>query len=165
MEEPFTKVVQQIFNNWTALRLAVDHSMGGPNSKQSALEFMNYIVQYCLYEPNVEVEGIQEALEDIMDEEFETICEDESPKQIAQQLYKFLILLKQGKTIECEVEFQNLPNVNTDWLNQQSCAASNAVSISDSSDNDSETDEDTPASQEMSMEQDGWTEVKSKRKR
>lgn len=34
MEEPFTKVVSQIFNNWTALRLAVDHSMGGPNSKQ-----------------------------------------------------------------------------------------------------------------------------------
>lgn len=34
MEEPFTKIVTQIFNNWTALKLAVEHSMGGPNSKQ-----------------------------------------------------------------------------------------------------------------------------------
>lgn len=41
---------------------------------------MNYMVQYCLYENNVDGDKIQEALEDLMDEEFETICEDESPK-------------------------------------------------------------------------------------
>lgn len=57
---------------------------------------MNYMVQYCLYEQNIEVEGIQDALEDIMDEEFETVCEDESPKQIAQLLYNFLNLMRQG---------------------------------------------------------------------
>jgi len=34
MEEAFTKIVSQILNNWTALKLAVDHSMGGPHSKQ-----------------------------------------------------------------------------------------------------------------------------------
>lgn len=34
MEEAFTRVVQHVFNNWTALKLAVEHSMGGPNSKQ-----------------------------------------------------------------------------------------------------------------------------------
>lgn len=38
------------------------------------------MVQYCLYEPNVQVEDIQEALEDIMDEEFDTVCEDGSPR-------------------------------------------------------------------------------------
>lgn len=34
MEEAFCKVVQHIFNNWSALKLAVDHSMGGSNSRQ-----------------------------------------------------------------------------------------------------------------------------------
>lgn len=41
---------------------------------------MNYMVQYCLYEPNIDATNIEEALEDILDEEFETICEDSSPK-------------------------------------------------------------------------------------
>lgn len=40
------------------------------------------MVQYCLYETDVDVYKIQDALEDIMDEEFETICEDDSPKGI-----------------------------------------------------------------------------------
>lgn len=30
----FRQVVERIFSNWTALKLAVEHSMGGPNSKQ-----------------------------------------------------------------------------------------------------------------------------------
>lgn len=34
MEETFTKVVQHVFSCWSALKLAVEHSMAGPNSKQ-----------------------------------------------------------------------------------------------------------------------------------
>lgn len=41
---------------------------------------MNYMVQFCLFENDIDVYKIQEALEDLLDEEFETICEDESPK-------------------------------------------------------------------------------------
>lgn len=63
------------------------------------MDFRNYMVQYCLYEHNVDAEGIQDALEDILDQEFETICEDDSPKQIAPILYKFTVLLKEGMVI------------------------------------------------------------------
>ncbi|CAG9770595.1 unnamed protein product [Ceutorhynchus assimilis] len=156
MEVPLTKIVSQIFSNWTALRLAVEHSMGGPNSKQAAIDFMNYMVQYCLHEPHVDVDKIQEALEDILDEEFETICEDESPRQIAQLLYKFLCLLLEDKTAECEIEFQKLPSGDSNWLNQQSQVVYNRTQI-DSSD-DSDSDSATP------MEDDGWTEVKNRKK-
>ncbi|KAF7273521.1 hypothetical protein GWI33_013764 [Rhynchophorus ferrugineus] len=160
MEEPFTKIVTQIFNNWTALKLAVEHSMGGPDSKQAALDFRNYMVQYCLYEHNVDIEGIQDALEDILDQEFETICEDDSPKQIAHILYRFTVLLKEGKTEECDTEFQKLPSVNADWLNQQvrNPQPVNIQSSSDSSDDDVENTV-TP------MEDDGWTEVKGRRRK
>lgn len=34
MEEAFGAVVMHVFNSWSALKLAVEHSMGGPNSKQ-----------------------------------------------------------------------------------------------------------------------------------
>ncbi|XP_050301076.1 uncharacterized protein LOC126739432 [Anthonomus grandis grandis] len=166
MEEPFTKVVSHIFNNWTALRLAVEHSMGGPNSRQSAMEFLNYMVQYCLYEPNVEVEGIQDALEDILDEEFETVCEDDSPKEIAHLLYKFLTLLRQGKYEECDQEFQKLPSINSDWLNHQIALANTARQDEESSD-DSEEEEETnqPKQENAPMEDDGWTQVSHRKKR
>lgn len=38
------------------------------------------MVQYCLYESNVDPNGIEEALDDILDQEFDTICEDGSTK-------------------------------------------------------------------------------------
>lgn len=43
---------------------------------------MNWITSYCLDQPDPQVEDITDTLEDILDEEFETICEDDSPKGI-----------------------------------------------------------------------------------
>lgn len=97
INELFKRSVEQIFNNWTALQLAVEHSMGGPTSQQvcekfvmnyntlylisqTAIEMMNWVTSYCLDQPDPQVEDITDTLEDILDEEFETICEDQSPK-------------------------------------------------------------------------------------
>lgn len=153
MEEAFGKIVTHIFNNWSALKLAVDHSMGGPNSKQvllkysnmiyritcyylqTAVDCMNYMTQFCLYENNLDIYKIQEALEDLMDEEFETICEDDSPKgmskikfnfklynfdkfpEIAAILFRFVQLMRDGNLQQCEEEFQKLPTMNPNWIN------------------------------------------------
>lgn len=37
LETKFKTAVEHIFNNWTALQLAVEHSMGGPTSHQVRL--------------------------------------------------------------------------------------------------------------------------------
>ncbi|XP_019877973.1 pre-rRNA-processing protein TSR2 homolog [Aethina tumida] len=160
MEDQFTKIVEHVFNNWTGLKLAVEHSMGGPNSKQTATDCLNYMVQYCLYEPNVQVEDIQEALEDIMDEEFDTVCEDGSPREIAHVLFKFLELLKQGNTEQFEAEFQSLPSSNQAWIHSQSAPpppVSNTVYF---------PEEKAGPSTDVPMEEDSeWTEVRTRRKR
>ncbi|VEN34725.1 unnamed protein product [Callosobruchus maculatus] len=177
-EEAFTKIIQHVFNNWTALRLAVEHCMGGPDSKQTALDFMNYMVQFCLYERSVDVDKIQEALEDILDEEFQTICEDGSTKEVAIVLYKFVKLLQDGNTQECELEYQKLPTINAEWLKANIEQAKKTM-LEGSSSSSEDEDENTSTSQhttnqrstvlptvtETPMEDDGWTEVKSKKKR
>lgn len=38
------------------------------------------MTQYCICNDHIQIEDIQDALEEIMDQEFDTICEDESPK-------------------------------------------------------------------------------------
>lgn len=80
MEEAFAKVIERVFSNWTALRLAVEHSMGGSNSLQVAVDVAKYMKEYCVSDSRVDAENIQDAIEDLMDEEFDTVCEDESPK-------------------------------------------------------------------------------------
>lgn len=53
-------------------------------------------MQYCVSEPNLEIEDIQDEIEDMLDQDFNTVCEDGSPKEISQLLYMFLKLLKEG---------------------------------------------------------------------
>ncbi|CAH2005870.1 unnamed protein product [Acanthoscelides obtectus] len=177
-EEAFTKIVQHIFNNWTALRLAVEHSMGGCDSKQTALDFMNYMVQFCLYERNVDVGKIQEALEDILDEEFETICEDGSTQEVAVVLHKFLKLLRDGNLQDCETEYQKLPTINAEWLKSNiEQVKKTMLETSSSSEDEEEQNTSTarpttnqrppslPTVNETPMDEDGWTEVRNKKKR
>lgn len=115
---------------------------------------MNYMVQYCLNEQNAQIDDINEALEDLLDEEFNTICEDNSPKEVAAVLYKFAQLIKSGNESEYTLEYQKLPPVTDNWLqNPQPQVAQQIASDSSSSD------------EETAMEQDSeWTQVKSRRK-
>ncbi|XP_045479251.1 uncharacterized protein LOC123684147 [Harmonia axyridis] len=159
MTEIFTKIIERIFSNWTALQLAVQHSHGGPNSLQIANEIKTYMVEYCL-QNKVEAEDIRDALEEIMDEEFDTICDDNSTKEISIIIHRFLQLLKQNDLQTCEIEFNKLPEAQEQWLGMcQSQPAAVPAEESDSSSDDNNT-EDTP------MEEDSeWTVVKSRKKR
>lgn len=101
-QELFKEVVENIFNRWTALRLAVEHGMGGPlglnvsvplddpdrpdhemmmmhrSPFQTAIEIINYVTCYCTENKRVDFIDLREVLEEIMDQEFQTICQDES---------------------------------------------------------------------------------------
>lgn len=45
---------------------------------QTAIEIINYITCYCTENKKVDSYDLREVMEEIMDQEFETICEDES---------------------------------------------------------------------------------------
>ncbi|KAF5306706.1 hypothetical protein FQR65_LT07261 [Abscondita terminalis] len=163
MEDKYLTIVQQIFNNWTAIRLAVEHGMGGPNSPQVAEECVNYITQFCLNEPNVQISDIKEALEDILDEEFDTICEDNSPFEVASLLHRFLLLLKEGNLDQCELEYKNLPTCQS-WLPSQLSHIMQSQAGEDAG--QSNDTRDSVIEQVTPMEEDPeWTTVKSRRKK
>lgn len=116
---------------------------------------MNYMVQYCLYENNVQIDDISEALEDLLDEEFNTICEDNSEKEVAGVLYKFAQIIKSGNESEFTLEYQKLPPVTNNWLqNTQTQTPKQIESSSSSSEEETAMEEDTE-----------WTQVKSRRKK
>ncbi|CAH1171300.1 unnamed protein product [Phaedon cochleariae] len=154
MEAAFSNVIKQVFNNWTGLKLAVDHSMGGSNSKELAIECMNLVQDYCMHDPNVDEYDIQEFLDDVMNEKFDTLFEDDSTKEIAIILNKFLQLLKAGDLQTYEIEYQNLPTANFEWLKETPVNVQQ-TKVSGESSSDEEEDD-------IPMEDDGWTVVRRK---
>ncbi|CAG9108317.1 unnamed protein product [Plutella xylostella] len=114
--DDFKPIVDVVLNNWTALQLAVEHGMGAPGGKETAQLMSVYVARYCV-ENIVDVEDLEEVLEDLMDEEFETVCHDHSPREIATLLMKFLDLLKKGQNEEVLAQMAALPPCRM-WLSQ-----------------------------------------------
>uniref|UniRef100_W8BUD3 Pre-rRNA-processing protein TSR2 homolog n=1 Tax=Ceratitis capitata TaxID=7213 RepID=W8BUD3_CERCA len=84
----FRLVLEKIFNNWQNLRLAVEHGMGGRNGQQLAIEIMDYIYKYCIGNENIAQGELQDLLEELLDQEFDTICDDNSiPGKIVQNSF------------------------------------------------------------------------------
>lgn len=166
MDVAFKKVVEHIFNNWSALQLAVDHSMGGPNSKQIAVSTVDYLVNYLTSENGIEVEDIEDVLEEIMDQEFNTVCEDDSIREVSSLMLKFLNLIKEGKMQDVEIEYNKLPP-GTQWLSKAQCIQQTQPEESGESSSASHSqDENDQQNIDVPMEEvdDGWTQVKSKKR-
>lgn len=172
--EMFKECVEQLFNRWTALKITVEHGMGGPNGNLTAIEIMNYIYEYCHTNDNLTVQELRETLEEIMDEEFETICEDNSTVELAEMLLKYLNLCRQQRFDEVRMEMSQLPPCVM-WLNPSFKMQYLELPNSDSSDDDEDMDVGDDSGGQMSNghhsatatapeEEPGWTTVRSKRK-
>lgn len=74
---------------WPALRIAVQNSWGGPDSTQKRTWIASVIVD-TFEEQNTppDAEYIEEMLLQIMDDEFETVIEDESVESVAKDITK-----------------------------------------------------------------------------
>lgn len=202
VSEQFREIVENIFNRWTALKLAVEHGMGGRNghqvaysgeisaksstvillSQQKAIELMNHTFDYCIQPNTPAPEDLQDALDDYLDQEFQTICDDNSSQEISFCLIKYLNMFRDGQLAEISNEMAQLPPV-TKWLNPAHKITYVAI-LDDSSESEEEipqqigafTVSDLPQGFEpsssggtMAMEEEdldpGWTKVTSKSRR
>lgn len=180
--ELFKECVEQLFNRWSALKITVEHGMGGPMGHMTAMEIMNYIYEYCTSNENLTVQELRETLEEIMDEEFETICEDNSTLEMATMLIKCLQLCQSQRFDEVQMEMSELAPC-TMWLNPTFKVQYVESPPSDSSDDEGDERMDEggdssgqttgmnghssmapPANATVVEEEPGWTTVRSKRK-
>ncbi|GBP66274.1 Pre-rRNA-processing protein TSR2 homolog [Eumeta japonica] len=179
--DDFKPIVDLVLNNWTALQLAVEHGMGAPGGKQTAQLMSVYVAQYCV-DNEVECDDLVELLEDLMDEEFETVCHDNSPREVAQLLLMFLGLLKEGHHDELRNRIEAMPKCQL-WLSQpthpnkppQVHGHPDDDTTSSESDEDDESEQNRPSSAPVQhssagepMDEDpdpGWTVVRPRRKK
>lgn len=194
LRSKYRSIVEEMFNRWTALRLAVEHGMHVENnglqassllfivvsvlkpfSFQAAIQILDYMTDFCLSMKKIESDEVQEALDQIMDQEYDTICDDNSTKEISIYLVRYLTLLKEGKDQDVVNEINQLPTCEK-WINPK--AKINYVTAPDSSSEESGGEEmDTEVGPSTSgsttivkvepiVEVDpGWILVKTKRKK
>jgi Pre-rRNA-processing protein TSR2. len=158
--ELFRNVVETVFSTWTALRLAVEHGMGGQRGKEVALEFVNQVADFFC-KNDVCAEEVADFLADFMDKEFQTVCEDNSPDEVATVLCQFYQHCKAGRHDLVSFELSKFPKCEV-WL----CKPVHLVR----SDEEAMDTVDTVTSERNSNtvieEHDPeWTEVRSRRRK
>lgn len=78
-QQELTSTIQVLFRTWPALRLAVDQSWGGDDSKDKQAWFATTIAEYMMESGRtIDRDDVAAVLLDVMLEEFNTILEDDS---------------------------------------------------------------------------------------
>ena len=110
------------------------------------------LVQYCLTKHNCSSEDVEDFIEDGMDRDFNTSCDDGSIAEVSNLLFRFLSLLREGNVAQFLMEYDSLPVTSNQWL-QQSPVQSNFCVRTSSNETDQVTEEDG-----------GWITVQSTRR-
>ena len=151
-------IIRTVFSRWTALQLAVTHSMGGPESETKYEAFIQAFAEYLtnnLRPASTNDMEIQEYLDEILDEEFNTVLDDGSSYELAQLFVRYLLLILQNKLNEVEGELQlqqsNVPSIQM--------SVRNGDESSSSDESEEEIVEQVVKHQSMEVDEDGWTTV------
>ncbi|KAH8385941.1 pre-rRNA-processing protein TSR2 homolog [Drosophila serrata] len=156
-QKNFRLIVEKIFNHWQNLRLAVEHGMGGRNGQQVAIEIMDYTYQYCVANENITQGELQEVLEELMDQEFNTLCDDNSIPEICRNLLRYKQLAQQNQYPQIEAELSKLP-AGKEWLRPDVKITYTPVEGDSSSEDDDDDDmEDDDEDQDDEMEDEAPT--------
>lgn len=136
--------VSMIIHSWYTLTTAVDNSWGGPQSSEKRDWITGIIIEEFENNKEIDIIYIHELLCGAMEDEFDTIIEDESTVDVATKIVKCFKDCKLG-------DFSNVQNMYTKWLNKQknkSKIVANIINdplnpdVSDNDDDDDEEDED-----------------------
>ncbi|KAJ8677104.1 hypothetical protein QAD02_012891 [Eretmocerus hayati] len=151
-------VVERIFSNWTALKMAIDHGMG---TSQQAREFCGYVVELISMNEKLNHSDVAAELADYMDEHFDTQLEDESEKYVAEEILRFRSLLDLNDSNQFESDINRLPATQS-WI--QTVRVSRHSDASASNGDKEENDRKNPSSSEMEVDGEGFTMVTKKKK-
>jgi len=172
----FSTAVQAVLNNWTALQLAVQHQTGGPESKAIA-DWMVTVTEDFFYE-NDDVIGqeIAEWIGEILNTEFETVCEDGSLEEVGNNLCMYFNKIKKGKEEEVLLELSKLKGSGI-----QNCKVDSASSQMQDTEDMEDADDieidvlipmsnvdinaENPKSLKNQPDEDGWVTVSKTKKR
>ncbi|KAI7901781.1 Pre-rRNA-processing protein TSR2-domain-containing protein [Cokeromyces recurvatus] len=165
----FEEGASYIFHNWTALKLAVEQEWGGIDSAEKREWLIDVIVDYFGKRgKKIDIEDIEDILIQVMNDEFNTTLEDDSPYLVAKHLVTLFNQCIQGNYSEVERLREKNKSQNS-YVAASSCVKQGDDDSEDDDDDDNTDDqpedEDEPmeeTSKEPLVDEDGWEIVRRK---
>ncbi|XP_012258314.2 pre-rRNA-processing protein TSR2 homolog [Athalia rosae] len=155
----FLTISERVLSNWTALKLAVDHGMG---SREKAEDFPSYITEVLYMNENLDSDDVAAEIEEYMDEAFQTELQDDSAIDVAKELLRFYQYCLAGDESTAVIELAKLPPSQT-WITgrkpgSDSQGQGRQQVVTTEQNNSIENIE-------KMEEDDGWTEVKTRKQK
>lgn len=144
----FSNVIGIILNNWTAIKLAIEHGMAGtPAACERKLTMLFEAISTYLGSGNTEWYDLSDLLTDVLDSEFGTLLEDNSSDEVAEHLCYLHQMFLKGDAQGLIAEISKL-TYQTSILITQPVQRAYSQTVSEMNQETQETDSD------------GWTVVK-----
>lgn len=81
------------------------------------MRFMNDTYNYCIQnEMKLDRDDLCDLMEGVLDEDFNTICEDNSTREISMLLVRYLKMCREERLADIEAELSQLPPLKARWL-------------------------------------------------
>uniref|UniRef100_A0A8C4QXU4 Pre-rRNA-processing protein TSR2 homolog n=1 Tax=Eptatretus burgeri TaxID=7764 RepID=A0A8C4QXU4_EPTBU len=93
----FHQSVQAVLQAWPVLQIVVDHGFGGSQSKEKVDWMVDVVERFFIDNKDLHKHEVEDFLEDILNNEFNTLVEDGSLPQVSQQLCTLFHLCQSGR--------------------------------------------------------------------
>ncbi|CAI9577693.1 unnamed protein product [Staurois parvus] len=181
----FHEAVRSVLGSWPVLQIAVENCFGGPYVQEKAEWMVGAVDQYFHTNSDLEQYEVEETLQAIMNDEFDTVVEDGSLPLIAQLLCTLHSQCQRGDTAAVQQKITQLSqkkyNVKANVQEVKAKEDEEESSDGDEEAMECETSINTSSAvvsvsstseagghsgdlQEPEQEADGWTVVRRKKK-
>ncbi|XP_072286446.1 pre-rRNA-processing protein TSR2 homolog [Pyxicephalus adspersus] len=184
----FSEAVRAVLGSWPVLQIAVENCFGGPYVQEKAEWMVGAMEQYFHTNSDLEQFEVEETLQSILNDEFDTVVEDGSLAMIAQQLCSLYSQCRRGETAAVQ---QKIAQLSQKKYNVKANVQEVKTPEDESSDDDDDDEEEEAMDcetgnnsssavpsvsstsetgghsrdpQELEQEADGWTVVRRKKK-
>ncbi|XP_012681589.2 pre-rRNA-processing protein TSR2 homolog [Clupea harengus] len=148
--ELFTEGVRAVLETWPVLQIAVDNGFGGVYGQQKADWMVDAVQQYFHDNSDLQQYEVEDFISMLLNNEFDTMVDDGSLPQVAQQVCQMFKQCQQGKLEEVKGQINQLAQ-------KKSAGRVKATAVKSPEEEDI-SDEDDPET----MECDGAAETSSK---
>ncbi|XP_040178801.1 pre-rRNA-processing protein TSR2 homolog [Rana temporaria] len=104
----FNEAVRAVLGSWPVLQIAVENCFGGPHVQEKAEWMVGAVEQYFYTNSDLEQYEVEETLQSILNDEFDTVVEDGSLPLIAQQLCMLYCQCQRGDTAAVQQKIAQL---------------------------------------------------------
>ncbi|KAM4019856.1 pre-rRNA-processing protein TSR2 homolog [Anomaloglossus baeobatrachus] len=173
----FHEAVQAVLGSWPVLQIAVENGFGGLHVQEKAQWMVGAVYEYFHTNSDLEQYEVEDTLQGILNDEFDTMVEDGSLPMIARQLCTFYSQCQHGDigSVTEKIAQLSQKKYNVKANVQEVRAAEDSSAEEDEEAMDCETSGTTTATpttsaasggqpEEEEPEADGWTVVHRRKK-